>query len=216
MYRQILLEKGRLHYDIGEHTAALAALRLADELYVAAEQKGFVSADEQEIWRLVLRTMGNIYLFSQQREAGKACFLKLLAAPRLRDNDRVSALEGMAHYHKQRKEWKEMMKCCEEALTIIPEANENFVSNQLGERMLILPADAAEGLGDTGRAQECDEKARKIFFSSSSVTTLFTDLVSTDRRRAIKLLAAGKPVEAAHALSLAPEMYTNKIYTPLD
>jgi hypothetical protein len=92
VYRQILLDKGRLHYDLGEHTPALAALRQADELYVAAERRGFVSADEQEIWKQVLRTMGNIYLASRQLEAGKACFLKLLAAPRLDRVDRVSAL----------------------------------------------------------------------------------------------------------------------------
>ena len=48
-YRQILLEIGRLHYNIGEHAPALAALRLADELHVAAERKGFVLAVEQEI-----------------------------------------------------------------------------------------------------------------------------------------------------------------------
>jgi hypothetical protein len=122
----------------------------------------------------------------------------------------------MAHYHKDRKEWKQMMQYCEQALTIIPKADENVAPNQIEERMLILLGDAAEGLGDMKRAQECDYKARKIFLASGS-TKPFTDLVSCDRREAIRLLAAGKPLEAAHALLCAPKMYAQRLhYTGLN
>jgi len=210
-YRQILLEIGRLHYDLGEHTPALAALRLADELYMAAERKGFVSADEQEIWKQVLRTSGNIFLASRQLEAAKACFLKQQAAPRLDNIDRVSALKGMAHSYKERKKWKQMMQCCEEALTFIPKANENCAPNQIEERMLILLADAAEGLGDMKRAQEFNEKARKTF-RASGLTKSSTNLMSCKRREAIRLLAAEKPLDAALALARAPEMYANRLH----
>ena len=40
-------------------------------------------------------------------------------------------------------EWKEMMKCCEQALTIIPNANGYVAANEIEERMLIMLADAA-------------------------------------------------------------------------
>lgn len=118
-YRRILLEKARLHVDLVQHTSALAALRLAGELFVTADQKGLVTVTKNSKWIEVVGYLGMTYLDSQQRESSKACFLRLLTWPLGEDRDRVYALQRLATYYKQRTEWGKVIECCEQGLAIV-------------------------------------------------------------------------------------------------
>lgn len=69
------------------------------------------------------------------------------------------ALRGMATYHTERKELSKAIECCEEGLMLLPDSEGGM---ELGERPLLLLANAAEKQGDMRRARECDDKAKKI------------------------------------------------------
>ena len=111
----ILHIKARIHTNLGQHIPAVATLRQADEIFAAADRKGLVNAAGQTIWRQIVGNVGSIYLDSHQTEAAKRCYLRILNWPRVTKADRLGALQGMARYHKERKEWAKMVTCCQEA-----------------------------------------------------------------------------------------------------
>lgn len=214
-YRRILLEKARLHVELGQHTSALAALRHAAEFFATADQRGLVTVTENSQWIEVVSYLGTNDLDSQQRESAKGCFLRLLTWPLGEDRDRVHALQRLATLYKQRMEWVKVIECCEQGLTIVSRKSDDSALNEsvklqlTEERLLLLLADAAEGLGDMLRAQECDEKAKKVWFDAHP-TAYFTELMTCDRREALMHLAAGKPLEAVRCLARAPELYLDR------
>ena len=101
------------------------AFRRADETLVLTESKGLLKADDHVEWRADIVRSGALYLDAHQQEAVKCCFLRIPAYPVVSDRDRLHALEGMARYHKVRNEWDPMIKRCEEALVLLPEAKKN-------------------------------------------------------------------------------------------
>lgn len=118
-YRKFLFNKGSIHYDLGQRIAAEATLREADELFVAAERAGSVKARDHIYWRQVVHKLGSIYLCSHNLEAAKRCLLRVLGWPRPAASDTMNALQDMARYHYERKEWKKMIECCEKALLLV-------------------------------------------------------------------------------------------------
>lgn len=115
----------------------------------------------------------------------------------------------MAGYHEERKEWEKLTECCEEALTLLPHVDtndRNKVLEHLEERLLIQLADAAEGQRDLRRARVFDERARKLWSESGTITPL-VELLAADRREAEELLREGTPYEAGLTLAKAPLLY---------
>lgn len=102
--------------------------------------------------------VANVFLDSHQLEEVRRCYMRLLDWPRkLAPAAHVNALHGMARYHKERKEWVEVIEFGEEALRFIPDAKKQI---HVEEMLLIVLADAAEGQGDMPRAREYDKKAK--------------------------------------------------------
>jgi hypothetical protein len=98
-------------------------------------------------------------------------------------DDRLHALQGMATYHKERKEWKKMEDCCEKASTLVPKSRQDPWVLQGNERILLRLADAAEEQGGLRRAREYDEKAKRIW-SGWGKAHLFIELMACNRREA--------------------------------
>lgn len=121
-----LLTKAQIHSHLGQQSLAMATFLKADELFNAAKQKGVLKAADYVHWNGVLGGIADIYLESNQLETAKQCYPSLLGHPRLTAIDRINALEGLALYHKERKEWVNVSKCCEEALTFLPKAKERI------------------------------------------------------------------------------------------
>jgi len=117
----------------------------------------------------------------------------------------------MATYHQERKMWVQMIECCEEALTLIPDAkkesNGEFKMSMRAVSLLIFLAHAAEGQGSMRRAREYDDKAKRL--SSEIGNSLCGRFVGCARRETVVLLAAGRPHEAAQMLALHLLEYAN-------
>lgn len=81
---------------------------------------------------------------------------------------------------------------------------------EMAKRVVILPlmlADAAEGQGDLRRAREIDEATRKLWAKTGKALDSF--FVGCDRRKAVELLNAGRPCEAAQILACQPTEYAD-------
>lgn len=199
-YRDLLFETGCIHYDLGQRALAKANLQQADPLFVAAQGKGLVIAKDHRVWRQVVHKLGSLHLVSHDLEAAKHCFQRVLNWPRPWAADSMNALQDMARYHNERKEWDKMITCCEEALGLIPKAKEGACYlGQAEERLLLLLADAYEGQGNMRRARECDAKA-KLAWRKSGRSSTCGDLASLLRRDALQLWAAGRWGEATTVL----------------
>ena len=85
---------------------ATAALRQTDELFAPVAARGELVPANQEYWRELTCREGSLYGAAHQLESAKRCFMRLLAWPGLSPKERMSALHGMALYHKERKEWR--------------------------------------------------------------------------------------------------------------
>ena len=202
-----LFVKARLHKHLGQHTLVLADLKRLDELLADADRKG--AYHDRYLWCSVVNNMGEIYLSTNQLEAAKRCFLKVLAWPRLSVEERLFALENMARHHKERKAWIQMVDCCEKALTLVPQAKDpRYPLERTEERLLLYLADAAEAQGNMRQARELDEKANKIYSASKS-RRYFAELESCSRREALEFLKAGKPFNAAGILIDVPVFYAD-------
>ena len=139
------------------------------------------------MWKQAVINMGGVTLASHQLESAKSYYRRVLAWPGLGASARLTALEGMACYHKERKEWVEMTECCEKALALLPDAKKNRVDEadgaEMAKRDIVLPlllADAAEGQGDMRRAREIDEATRKLWAKTGR--TFNSYFVDYDRR----------------------------------
>ena len=142
----------------------MATHREADELFIAAERKGVLKAADYVHWNAVLGGIASINLGSNQSETAKQCYLSLLGQPRLNAIERINVLQGLAIYHKERKEWVNVSKCCEEALTLLPKAKDGISNGLIEEiRLLLLLADAAEGDGNMRRARYYDKTAKRVW-----------------------------------------------------
>lgn len=95
-YRLILGVKGDTHKQLGQHNAAEATFRQADEAFAMAERNGTLTGQGYNNWLMSLIQLGNLYLSSQQRESAKRCFLRVLDMPHQRARDRGGALQGLA------------------------------------------------------------------------------------------------------------------------
>lgn len=83
-YIRSLYMKAALHETMGHAlTLAMPTLQKADEVYAALEREGFITSVSGHIWVQLLGKLGIHYLDSNQLEAAKRCFLKILASPRL-------------------------------------------------------------------------------------------------------------------------------------
>jgi hypothetical protein len=110
----------------------------------------------------------------------------------------VSALQGLADYYKECKDWPAVIECCEQAFLLFPEAEEELAAiGRCQKRLLLLLADAAEAQGDMELARGYDEKAKKV---PTRRTSEFPGFMACDRREAMQLLAVGRPEEAARTL----------------
>ena len=189
---------------------ALAAYREVDEFFIAQHREGSVPADNQGIWKKVINDMGLTYLSMHQLEAAKRCFQNLLVWPGGQmAGDRVAALiGGMASYHRMRKDWVNLRECCEEALVLFPQVEEDCVGELAEAKVLIMLADAAEGQGDMGRVHEYDKKAKKGWRKYGEMV-YFPELVGSHRRDALKLLKTERPQEASCTLKYVPDLYVN-------
>jgi len=137
----------------------------------------------------------------------------MLAFRRQSADHRISALHGMAQYHKKRKDWVALTECCKQALALFPEANqERLMAQCTHERFLLFLADAAEGQGDMGLARDYDEKAKK-HWSEFHGEGKFPSFVACHRREAMELLAAGRAEEAVWTLEDAPYLYSGVLVT---
>ena len=159
----------------------------------------------------MLNHSATVYLSVHQLESAKRCFFRVLAFPHQSAKDSVSALYGMARYHKERREWVELTECCKEALTLLPEAKGELVPGaSLGERFLLFLADAAAAQGDLELARNYDEKAKNLW-SDFREKSEFAELVACDRRKAIELLATRQAWEAVQTLTYAPNHYESML-----
>jgi tetratricopeptide (TPR) repeat protein len=141
---------------------------------------------------MMLINLATVYSSVQRLESAKHCFLRILAFPNQSAKDRITALNGMARCHQERKDWVALTGCCEEALALIPEAEGGLVrAARRQERLLLCLADAAEAQGDMELARDYDEKAKKLW-SEFRGEGEFAELVACDRREAIELLATGQ------------------------
>lgn len=187
----------------------MSTFQQADEAYSAAFRKELLTEGDISRWENVVSEMGIIYLNSNQLEPAKRCLLRALAWPSLTGVDRRFSQLGMACYHNERKEWDEVVECCEEALTTVPDPTEHIPDRKLyfDARFLLLLADAAEGQVDLKRALAYDEKAKKLWLEHHETLFNLWDFVTCDRRQAFILLAGGRPQEAARLLERVPNVY---------
>lgn len=111
-YSIVLSTKAKLHSVLGQHTMAIATLRLADEAFLAMTGKQVVEKVQHEEWRGSILYEGHLLMNSHQVEAAKCCFLKVLSWPGPpSDNvDHVIMNCGMAYYHKEHQDWVSCMK----------------------------------------------------------------------------------------------------------
>ena len=160
-------------------------------------------------WENVVSELGLLYLNSSQLETAKRYLLRALAWPGLTGCNRRFSLLGMAPYYNERKEWDKVVQCCEEALTTIPDPDELMQDRELyfDVRFLLLLADAAEGQADVKRAFAYDEKAKKLWLEEHETLFNLRDFVACNRRQAFRLLAGGRPEEAAQLLEIVPRVY---------
>ena len=188
-YRLILAVRGDTEKILGQYRVAEAMFRQADEAFAMAERNGTLTGQGYESWMLSLIHLGNLYLNSQQLESAKRCFLRLLDLPHQRARDRGGALQGLARYHKERKDWPAVIECCKQAFLLFSEAKEGLAAiGRFEERLLLLLADAAEAQGDMRLAQRYGKKAKKV---PSYLTSTFPGFLDCDRREAMQLLAVG-------------------------
>jgi tetratricopeptide (TPR) repeat protein len=161
-YRLILGVKGDIQTKLGQYKAAEATFRQADEAFAMAERNGTLTGQGYESWMLSLIHLGNLYLNSQQLESAKRCFLRVLDLPHQRARDRGGALQGLALYHKERKDWPAVIECCKQAFLLFPEAEEELRRmGRFEERLLLLLADAAEAQGDMGLARRYGRRQKR-------------------------------------------------------
>jgi len=112
-YRATFQTKADLHGSIGEYNMAITLLRQTDELYLAAERNGSIDKLGHDLWANALASLGFYCLESHQLEAAKRCLLRILNWPHpMTAGDRVDALQGMARYYKERKDWPNVFKYC--------------------------------------------------------------------------------------------------------
>jgi tetratricopeptide (TPR) repeat protein len=78
-YRAILFFKAELHRKLGHYNLAIATYRQADELYLTAERQGLLIANEDITFRHIIGDLGMMYLNTQQFDAAKSCFMRILA-----------------------------------------------------------------------------------------------------------------------------------------
>jgi tetratricopeptide (TPR) repeat protein len=207
-YARNLLIKANIHVILGQDAIALANLREMDEMLLAEERKAFLNSGEQVFWRKGVHIMGVTFLSANQFESAKCCFVRLLSWPRMSTAERVNAFQGLTLYHKERKEWAEMIEPCEDAFKLVSEVDdENRPRGTTEMLLLLLMADAFEGQGDMRRAREYDEKANKAWFDQSGHIRESAALLDCRRREAIELLKAGKALEAFEALNVVPRIY---------
>lgn len=77
----------------------------------------------------------------------------------------MTALHGMARYHKERKDWVALIVCCEEGLRSLPEATGGLnPADCMETRLLLLLADVAEARGGVEVARKHDGKAKRLFY----------------------------------------------------
>jgi hypothetical protein len=107
-----------------------------------------------------------------------------------------------------RKDWVNLRECCEEALVLFPQVEEDCVGELAEAKVLIMLADAAEGQGDMGRAHEYDEKAKKGWRKYGEMVYI-PQLTACHRRDAIEFPKAGRAYEAGCALKYVPDIYVN-------
>lgn len=192
--------KAKLHIDLGQQ--AVATLRQADEFLIAADREGGERVrwrDHAEIWWEIVCHEGFLCLQLQQLEAAKRCFLRVMAWPGVSSLERMKAIQGMANYHKERKEWDKTAEFCEKAIPLFEGLERAKTTTQTESRIYLLLADAAEVEGDLERALTNDEKAKKVWFDTGA-TDINLELVACSRREAVQLLASGRAVEAVHLL----------------
>jgi len=189
-YGDFLLRKANIHQELGHHTLAVATYREAEEFLAAADRKGLINKDGNEIWIDVVFDLGFLYIHTHQLEAAKRYFSKVLALPGISSKDQLHALFGMARHHKERKEWVMMLRCLDEVLTLLPDAKGDSYTEM---RIFLFVADAAEARGDMRLAYAFDEKARKVWCKSKMAKSHSPELEACNRRQASELLAAGRP-----------------------
>jgi len=144
----------------------MAIYRQLDEAYAAEERKGSLKAGDHRMWAQTVGNMGGIALASHQLESAESMFLRALAWPGVSAGDRVIALEGIAAYHKERKEWVNMVKCCEKALTLVPDAKKeaDVLPDPMRDNPHLAPPRGRRGGTKNMRwALGFDERAEKIF-----------------------------------------------------
>ena len=83
MYGDFLLRKANIHQSLGQHTLAIATYREAEDFLAAADRKGVINKDGNEMWTGVIVSLGCLYISTHQLEAGKRCLSRVLASPGL-------------------------------------------------------------------------------------------------------------------------------------
>jgi hypothetical protein len=94
----------------------------------------------------------------------------------------------MARYQKERKDWVNVFKCCEEGIQLLQETGK---LEGMGQQLLALLADAAEGRGEWKRAREYDKHVDDLWLSDGT-STKFMVVGPSNRRKAVEFSAAGK------------------------
>ena len=121
----------------------------------------------------------------------------------------MNAFQDMARYHYERKEWKKVIKSCEEGVLLVPQVRQDVGVGDIGqleERLLLLLADACEEDGNMRRARECDEKAKAIWQKRGRPSSSI-ELVNPLCREALELWAAGRWGEADETLQSVLNTY---------
>lgn len=143
--------KARIHSQLGQNIPAMAIYRQVDKAFAAEERRGPLTADDHLSWIETITNMGGINLASHQLETAKFYYLRVLAWPGGGAIARLTALDGMAIYYKERKEWIPMTECCEKALALLPDAKKDLLGEaEMAEKEFSIPlmlVDALKGKG---------------------------------------------------------------------
>jgi len=137
-YGAMLDVKFRIYDDLGQPALEVATFLQAEEDFAAAERKGLVNAHGHDIWREMISNAAFAYFSAHQLETAKRYFLRALAMPELDAIGRVTVIQGMARYHKERKEWVEMTMCLQVYLHPLLESSKRDVKDEVSQRCFMF------------------------------------------------------------------------------
>jgi len=140
----------------------VATYRQAEEHFAAADRKGLLKPAGHVHWRDANIDVAFVYIATHQLEAANRCLVRVLSWPSLLSLDRLTALLGMAAYHKARQKWVNMTEDLKATFPLIQELEKRSDMEPMKVRVFLLLAEAAEGQGDMRLAHEYGNKAKAI------------------------------------------------------